>query len=73
MSNKNFIPMQYIRCGKTLRTKFNSSGEAQSAEICNCFKKCELCGYEGIYKEFNGRLLCYQCWLGEVENPEHQI
>jgi len=36
--------------------------------------KCALCGYE-ISKEeaekYNG--LCEQCWIGEVENPEHRV
>lgn len=37
-------------------------------------EKCELCNYEeeGL-QELNGRKLCGQCYMGESENPEHQI
>lgn len=38
--------------------------------------KCDLCDYEVIHdvlKFFNGRWLCNQCYIGEVENPELQL
>lgn len=36
--------------------------------------KCELCGFEELnLKMFKGRWLCKQCYMGEIENPEHQL
>jgi formylmethanofuran dehydrogenase subunit E len=36
---------------------------------------CDLCGYEqgGIMVMHNGRMLCDQCYQGEIENPEHEL
>ena len=34
--------------------------------------KCRLCGYE-FEGENEGCGLCYQCWIGEIENPEHKL
>lgn len=39
-------------------------------------KKCYLCGWEipeGEEYYLNGKTLCWQCWKGEVENPEHRV
>ena len=39
-------------------------------------KKCDLCGWEiedGEEYYLNGKTLCWQCWIGEVENPEHMV
>ena len=36
--------------------------------------QCELCGFQSReLQEYNGRNLCEQCHLGEVENPEHAL
>jgi len=38
--------------------------------------KCELCGWKmdkGEEYYFNGKVLCWQCYIGEVENPEHAL
>jgi len=35
---------------------------------------CKLCGnLTPELKEFNGKELCEQCYMGEAENPEHKI
>ncbi len=37
---------------------------------------CDLCDHEEIgleLKEHNGRKLCEQCYMGEVDNPEHAL
>lgn len=35
---------------------------------------CELCNYlTPEPEEFNGRKLCEQCYLEEVENPKHRL
>jgi len=39
-------------------------------------KKKYLCGWEikeGDECHLNGKTLCWQCWVCEVENPEHQV
>ena len=36
--------------------------------------KCALCGWEiseEEAKKYNN--LCWQCWVGEIENPEHRV
>lgn len=40
------------------------------------FLKCDLCNYPitaETVKFHNGRKLCEQCYMGEVENPEHAL
>jgi len=39
--------------------------------------RCDLCGWEipterEVYY-LNGKKLCWQCWVGEIENPEHRV
>lgn len=37
-------------------------------------KECELCGWKGRnMKELSGKTVCGQCYMGEVENPEHRV
>jgi len=37
-------------------------------------EKCELCGcQEKNLRLIAGHKLCEQCYLGEIENPEHTI
>ena len=37
-------------------------------------KVCDMCGFEcdELY-HFRGRYLCYQCYIGEISNPELQL
>ena len=36
--------------------------------------KCELCDFitDKLWL-YNGRFLCWQCYIGEVENPAHRL
>jgi len=42
----------------------------------NKVQKCQLCGFEYVREKpylWKGKVICVQCRLGEVENPEHRI
>jgi len=40
--------------------------------IVGYHKGCDLCGWKKPpFHEHAGRKLCHQCFVGEVENPEH--
>lgn len=63
-------------CGEP-RWRHGTYGECLESD-CKCpkfkYAVCELCGFSYPPHAFhNGRILCRQCYDGEIDNPEHAL